>query len=197
MADNRVRDPEYVRAKSRRHYLKRKAWIAANPSDPKVIAYLEHRNAVQLSWRLSHKEHLLRYKQGRAEIDSALSKQRRAVDPKFRITTNLRTRLYIVIRKALGKKSNQTFKLLGCSVESFMIYLESLFEPGMSWDNYGNNGWEIDHVVPCALFDLSTPAQQAICFHFSNLQPMWMSENRSKKSKVGFKTKHQISLEGK
>ncbi len=37
--------------------------------------------------------------------------------------------------------------------------------------------WEIDHIKPCASFDLSKPEDRAKCFHYSNTQPMWWREN--------------------
>lgn len=82
-----------------------------------------------------------------------------------------------------AKKTDQTFKLLGCSFPSFMIYLESRFEPGMSWENYGVKGWHIDHIMPCLMFDLSKPEHQKVCFHFSNMQPMWAHDNHAKTKK--------------
>lgn len=54
----------------------------------------------------------------------------------------------------------------------------------MSWDNYGYRGWHIDHIKPCASFDLTDPNQREQCFHFSNLQPMWAKDNLSKGAKT-------------
>jgi hypothetical protein len=80
-------------------------------------------------------------------------------------------------------KSSNTIKLLGCSIKHFKMYLESLFEHGMSWDNYGSH-WHIDHIIPCAIFDLSKPEHQARCFHFSNLQPLLAADNLAKGCKL-------------
>lgn len=52
----------------------------------------------------------------------------------------------------------------------------------MSWDNYGE--WEIDHIIPCDSFDLTKEEEQKRCFHFSNLQPLWWRDNRTKGNKV-------------
>jgi hypothetical protein len=109
-------------------------------------------------------------------------RERRRNDIAFRIELNLRRRIHYVVR---GKdKSESTRKLLGCSIPDFKIYIESKFEPGMSWENYGREGWHIDHIMPCAIFDLSKPEHRKRCFHFSNLQPLWAEENRSKHDKV-------------
>ena len=49
----------------------------------------------------------------------------------------------------------------------------------MSWENMGE--WHLDHIRPCASFDLTDPDQQRQCFHYSNLQPLWASDNLSKR----------------
>jgi len=103
----------------------------------------------------------------------------------FRISQNLRARL----RKALiaqpnSKKHGLTLKLLGCPMEYFRAYLESKFQEGMSFDNYGKDGWHIDHIIPCSRFNLSNPEEQAKCFHYTNLQPLWWRDNLSKGNRL-------------
>ena len=62
------------------------------------------------------------------------------------------------------------------------MHLEAQFKPGMTWDNYGLKGWHVDHIRPCASFDLRDPEQQRRCFHYTNLQPLWAEENLKKGS---------------
>jgi len=83
-------------------------------------------------------------------------------------------------------KSQRTVALIGCSIEDFKIYIESLFNVGMSWDNYGkgDDKWEIDHIIPLALFDLTNPNHTKRAFHFSNMQPLWCKENNAKRDKL-------------
>jgi hypothetical protein len=59
-------------------------------------------------------------------------------------------------------------------------YLESKFLPEMSWKNYSRRGWHIDHIRSLVSFDLTDPEQQAVAFHYSNLQPLWASDNCGK-----------------
>lgn len=71
-----------------------------------------------------------------------------------------------------------SFSLVGCPVGFLRSYIEGKFETGMSWDNYG--AWHVDHIRPCASFDLNDKEQVLQCFNWRNLQPMWASENISK-----------------
>lgn len=103
---------------------------------------------------------------------------RRSIDADFRLLENMRSRLHQVVK---CKKSATTAKLVGCSVDFLHTYLESKFKPGMDWENYGD--WHVDHIKPCANFNLVDPEQQCACFHWSNLQPLWAKENISKGAK--------------
>ena len=91
----------------------------------------------------------------------------------------IRCKLLERLRKSLGKnlkrnsKAQSTKDLLGCSIDYFKSYIESKFTSGMTWENYGYNGWHLDHIKPCSSFDLTDIDQQKICFHYTNLQPLW------------------------
>jgi len=105
-------------------------------------------------------------------------KHRRLIDVNFRIACNLRTRLHSALN---GKsKSKATLELLGCSIDELRKHLESQFQDGMTWENYGLHGWHIDHTKPCASFDLTLDEDQKKCFHYTNLQPLWAEDNLSK-----------------
>ena len=53
----------------------------------------------------------------------------------------------------------------------------------MNWLNYGRHGWHVDHIRPCASFDLSKPSEQKKCFNYKNLQPLWEEDNLAKSDK--------------
>lgn len=82
----------------------------------------------------------------------------------------------MAVRKQYANKAFKTAELIGCSVPELRAHLERHFLPGMTWENYGPV-WHIDHVRPCASFDLSDPAQQKRCFHYTNLRPLWAIDN--------------------
>jgi hypothetical protein len=101
---------------------------------------------------------------------------RQKTDIKFKMSCYLRTRIYIAIKGQT--KSLSTMFLIGCDIDYLMYHLQCQFKEGMTWDNYGK--WHIDHIKPCASFDLSKHEEQLKCFHYSNLQPLWAKENLHK-----------------
>jgi len=97
-----------------------------------------------------------------------------------RLLLNLRQRIKTYL---FERGTNEaTRELLGCSDDHFRAHMESQFKEGMSWDNYGKDGWHIDHIRPCASFDLTDMEQVKQCFHYTNLQPLWAFDNISKGS---------------
>lgn len=96
----------------------------------------------------------------------------------FRTKKRLRGRIYVALKR--GIKSESTMKLLGCSIDYFKKYFESLFTDGMNWNVYLKGGIHIDHIIPCKNFDLTNSEEQHKCFHYSNLQPLWELDNLRK-----------------
>ncbi len=126
------------------------------------------------------KEQVKKYRLNNKENINNYFINRRNNDINFKITSNLRIRLWKVLKGI--NKSKSTLELLGCSIKQLKEYLESQFKEGMFWDNYGL--WHIDHKIPCASFDLSNPSEQRKCFNFKNLQPLWAIDNLRKGSKI-------------
>ena len=74
--------------------------------------------------------------------------------------------------------SKSTQRVLGCNQERLQIHLESLFQPGMTWENYGE--WQVDHIKPCSSFDLTKDSDLLECFHYRNTQPLWQYQHSRK-----------------
>ena len=100
-------------------------------------------------------------------------------DLHFKLKQQLSHRIFLALKGAV--KSKRTKELLGCTIEQLWIHLEKSFKPGMTKENYGK--WHVDHIRPCASFDLTKPEEQAKCFHYTNLQALWAHENLSKGDK--------------
>jgi hypothetical protein len=131
-------------------------------------------NKQVFEWRQKNKETFMLW---RREYEKARRKS-----PNVRIIKNLRVR----IRQALinFKKTKTTEDLLGCTITQLRQHLESKFQPNMSWDNYGQFGWHIDHIIPLSKFDLSDPTQLAKACHYTNLQPLWWQDNLKKSNHI-------------
>ena len=118
----------------------------------------------------------------RRKYEQEWQRRKFETDENFRIKTyikrNIRNSLF---RHGKQRKATSTTKLLGCSIDFLRGYLEARFQKGMNWGNYGK--WHIDHIIPCAEFDLRNPVQQQQCFHYTNLRPLWAFDNISKKDK--------------
>lgn len=115
--------------------------------------------------------------------------KRRAYMRKY-IKKYLEERPDVRIKRNLRKKLGRNKELLGCSYSEFLKYLESKFKEGMSWNNYGK--WHIDHIIPISIFNLTKKDQQEICFHYTNLQPLWAKENYAKRNKITLKAVEQV-----
>jgi hypothetical protein len=123
-------------------------------------------------------------KQNRKELNKKhkiYEKNRKLIDPEFKIVKILRSRLASVLHRKNIIKHTSTLALTGCELPFLKEYLESKFTEGMTWENHGE--WHIDHIRPCISFDLKHAEEQQKCFHYTNLQPLWASENLKKGSK--------------
>lgn len=107
-------------------------------------------------------------------------RERRANDPLFRFSSNLRRRIRQGLRGQL--KSKPTEQILGSTFEEALCYLEKSFRPPMTRENMGKV-WHVDHIRPICSFDLSDPEQVKACFHYTNLQPLFVEENLKKSGK--------------
>jgi hypothetical protein len=120
--------------------------------------------------------------QGRGRLNrdkiATRDRLRRREDPQYKISSNLRRRLRGILKGKI--KNGSSVRDLGCSMVELKKYLEGKFLPGMRWENYGTNGWHIDHVIPLTKFNLEDRTQFLIACHHTNLQPMWANDNRSK-----------------
>ena len=136
----------------------------------------EQRNARNKVYHEENREKILARKK-------VYRRERYKNDPNFKIMGLLRSRLRKVLKGNL--KAATTMKLVGCTVAELWLHIEGLFEPGMTRENNGNGEgfWHLDHKIPCCSFDFSDPEQQKICFHYTNLQPLWCKDNLAKGAK--------------
>jgi len=86
------------------------------------------------------------------------------------------------IQKNDWHKNTEFNRYIGCSLSDLKIHIENKFTDGMTWANYGKTGWHIDHIIP--LSSASNELElQSLC-HYSNLSPLWSSDNLKKSNKL-------------
>ena len=158
----RHRNPEKAQAKARQYY-------ASHPEyRKKVIANSAKR-------RKERADDIKRWHVAKMESDR-----------NYKMRIILRKSVCRTLRRNNAPRIVASLNLFGCDVAFLRRHIESLFWPGMSWENYGrgNDKWQIDHIRPCASFDLTSLEQQKACFHWKNLQPLWGIDNNLKNDEV-------------
>lgn len=140
-------------------------------------------------YREANKDKIKKYKDeynknNRDKINEYFN-NRKKTDPLFKFSNNVRSLIRVSLKSKGFKKNTKSEKILGCSFIEFKEYIESLWEPWMNWDNYGNpkdgilelnKSWDIDHIKPKSI---GLNEQQMIELnHYTNLQPLCSYYNR-------------------
>ena len=186
----RHKDDEGAKEKRRARYeqYKNTDWYkeASKRAKDKYVASgakaeADKRYSQSASGKASHDKARTQWKEKfEAENGISFSTWRIQNDPQYRLHSRLNTRISDVLKKQGMVKSARTAELIDAEIADFKAYLSANWEEGMSWDNYGREGWHVDHIRPCASFDLTDKKQQLVCFNWRNLRPMWGAENISK-----------------
>lgn len=134
-------------------------------------------------YRLDNKEKLKQYNLDNKDKFNSykrLKYHERKNDIQYILSKRLRSRLYDALKGNF--KTGSAMSDLGCSIDFLKEYLESKFQDGMTWPNYGL--WHIDHVRPLSSFDLTDRNQLLEACNYTNLQPLWAEDNIKKGNKV-------------
>ena len=107
-------------------------------------------------------------------------KKRRQTDPIFKLKTYLGNRLRDFIKQKKFVKNSKIFEVIGCSPNELKKHFELKFVEGMSWNNHGE--WHIDHIIP--LSSAKNMEELYKLNHYSNLQPLWKTDNLKKSNKL-------------
>jgi hypothetical protein len=141
-------------------------------------------------WSLKNENYYKEYsksywKQNKQELLKQKSDKRKR-DVAHRMVENLRSYLRQLLLKAFNgnpnNKTESTSSLIGCTKTELLQHLRNQYKVGMTDENYGQ--WHIDHIIPCASFDLTKLEERQKCFHYTNLQPLWAEENYAKGDKL-------------
>jgi len=134
-----------------------------------------------------HKEYYQQNKQKTIEKNAEYQKERYQNDPAYR----LRKLVSVVVRDALNnnngsKEGNSTWDALPYTPQQLREHLEAQFEEGMTWDNYGHDGWHVDHIYPQSLLPYESMDDDnfRLAWDLRNLRPLWAAENISKGNEI-------------
>ena len=124
-----------------------------------------------------------RYRGNRKEINQRRNQALRD-NPRRRAIANLRSRRSTLFKQAIddmlqGISKNSFDEDLGCSQDEFLDYVETTFQPGMTWENYGSGAgkWNLDHIKPISFFENPLDPK---AWHFNNYQALWSDDNVKK-----------------
>lgn len=156
-------DKEYNAANADKIKLYYKEWYAANAD----------------KWKLQTKEYYQKNKVKHNTRQIQYNKTRRQTDEAFKLLSNLRCRLHQVL-KGTGK-STSTMELTGMESNDLLKYL---YEMSPRFEGVPLTELHVDHIIPCAAFDMGNVDHQRVCFHYTNLQLLTPAENLSKRDSV-------------
>lgn len=127
------------------------------------------------------------------EADRPEAKRRMRMDshrrtfPTKRLDGNFITRK--LMRRGIRRmiRQHRPSRFVNYTPAQLRAHIESLFWPGMTWDNYG--AWHVDHKKALAKFSFFHPdgtvneAEVKAACSLDNLQPLWAKDNLSKGAK--------------
>lgn len=166
-------------------------YYLTNKPEPKIKKELTEDEKISLINKQKEAKKLAnkRYRENNKEtlkITKRVYKQKRIeTDPLFKLRTRISGNIISAFRRTKHVKSSKTEDILGCSFYEFKNHIESLWEPWMNWDNYGNpkdgvyelnKTWDIDHIIPNNLG--STEEEILKLNHYKNLKPLCSYYNR-------------------
>lgn len=174
-------------------YKSTQKWIKNNPEKARKVRLLWRKNNPEKikSWAMLNKERIYKkkalwYKNNPEKVKVMRQKSRIKVRNtlKGRLKHNMSVAIWQSLKNNKGKCTWET--LVGYTTIQLKRHLEKLFKLGMSWNNYGKNGWEVDHVVPISAFNFEKPEDDDFkrCWALKNLRPLLVYENRSKSNKI-------------
>lgn len=138
----------------------------------------ERYDASQRKYYINNKEKIIT----KLIINKKIRKQN---DINFKLRSVISGRVRSALKYQKTIKNNSCWKYIGLeTLDQLKTYIETKFQPGMSWNNWNFKGWHIDHIKPLISFDLTKEEERFKAFNYTNLQPLWWYDNLSKGAKI-------------
>ena len=108
-------------------------------------------------------------------------------NPLFRLNKNISSSIKVSLKSKRTNKNGRHWEdLVKYTIKELKEHLEKHFLPGMTWKNYNNSGWVIDHIIPRVFFNYTSTddVEFLYCWSLNNLKPMWRKDNAEKGDKI-------------
>ena len=175
----RIENKDEIRKRDREYYYTNKDKILEGHKKY-FFKHKHERDAYKKEYRKINLEKVRKYeKEYNIKNKEAIQVKRKAYrelkkkDPHTIIRKSVSSLMLVRLKK--NKKGKSCFFFFFYTLKELKLYLESKFTKGMTWDNYGKGGWNLDHIIPDSLFKYNSydhPAFKA-CWALENLQPLW------------------------
>jgi hypothetical protein len=161
----------YIKAYHEAHKEERKAYIKA---------YHEAHKEERKAYIEANKDNIKAYNEANKPRRNKRRNERKKTDKIYKLKENLGSGLCNALKAQGASKNKRTLEYSCCTLAFLYAHLENQFDDRMTWANWGINGWHIDHRRPKSSFNLQNEEEIYMMQHWTNLQPMWASENIAK-----------------
>lgn len=163
---------------SKKESERNKTWRTNNPEKYQILKNFHNLKSKEegywVKYYQDNRDKLLEYSKKNHVKEKRKNnfKERYQNDIQFKLQTVMKSNFHLFF-KDKGKNKNLSFsKIISYSFEQLLIHLESNFRNGMEWENFGKV-WEIHHIKPQNLFDVTNIEEVKKCWDLSNLAPLW------------------------
>lgn len=135
--------------------------------------YREYRR----KWSKNNPECHKEFRENNKEWFKDYFQSKRKSDPQYRLNQRIGSNIRMaIIEDAHGRSWEE---LVGYTLHELKDHLVAQFEPGMTWENHGSDGWHIDHIKPRHKFNFTIVDDQEFkeCWALENLRPLWAEDN--------------------
>ena len=192
---------EFTRGKGRKSDLcdrcraqpKRVKAVVAKPRKSRTQTNREWRERNRERNRTQRRDWIARNREKVRSYKRQYEDRRRKTDGHYNVISKIRSRIATAIRDATTRGQRVTLRgamrLVGCPVNQLIAHIEAQFSEGMSWQNFGQRGWHIDHIFPIGRADLTDSIELRAVFNWQNCRPLWGEENLAKNDRVSLEAR--------
>lgn len=136
--------------------------------------------AYQATWNRANRENINKRRAAYCKAHKEELANRRKSNPNTRMIAFMSKSLRKTIHS--GKQGASWTTLVPYTAKALLMHLRRLFEPEMTWQNYGTE-WHIDHIIPLSAFRFTSAADEQFqqAWALSNLRPLWATTEIARK----------------